>query len=331
MNPIFLSGLNWTCYPYGICAAVSALLALLLMSALAHGTRQPRSVIPCFGALGILLGVIFARLLYVLVNLSIYTETFENPLLMLRLSDGGFSMAGLLMGLILAAAITARIHHCPVWDVLNLAAPAVFLLVAGLRFGESFTEMGIGKVVQKEEIAKALPFLFSQESFGVLTEYRLKVWLCEGIVDLLLCGALCCRLLSNHRKGEATRGETALLFAMLYGATQLLLESLRDDQHMTLLFVKVEQLGAALLCLMALGILLRRVNDVSRLLYWVLAILAIGGAVLVEFSLDGRVTFGRPTHLRDWLILLGMSGVLFALPCLLMKRLHREKSEEMLS
>lgn len=320
-----IPGLGFPVYGYGLFAAIGILLAALWMLPSARRSRMPRGSVCLFLLLGTVLGLLGSRLLFCVFNMDVFTETFENPWLMLKISDGGFSMTGLLLGLFLAGCLSARIAHVTKWQILNLAVPGICLLIMMLRLGERFTDIGIGKALQAEALGRSVPFLFSEETFGILTEYRLKVWLYEAITAGVLFILLAVIYHRDLQSGEPTPGRCALRFAILYGSSQILWESMRDDQHMMLWMAKFGQIGAALLCLAALGVLLHRASSVKKTLYWVLAVLCLGIAALVEFSLDGRITIGHPTHLRDWIILLFCAGGLYLLPRLLEKRIEREK------
>ena len=87
------------------------------------------------------------------------------------------------------------------------------------------------------------PRLFLESRMGVLVEYRLNVWRYEMIMAIVIFVAalVCYRVLKNHA------GDTALVVFSLYGASQILWESMRDDGHMLIIFLRVGQLAAFLL------------------------------------------------------------------------------------
>ena len=127
--------------------------------------------------------------------------------------------------------------------------------------------------------------------------------------------------LAMQPKLRRREGDTALFFFSLWGASQILLESMRDDGHMLLIFLRVGQLAAALAPLIACGFLTRRSMPArSKWIAWILLILCAGAIVVLEFSLDGRLTFGTPTLLRDYSIMAAVCAVMFAVPCTLLMR-----------
>ena len=94
-------------YSYGLCAAVGA--ALLLIGMRLVGRDLPNGTVSVFGVLGMLFGIVFARALYCAVNWNDFMYNYENPMLALRFFDGGMSLPGAIAGMVLAAAVTARL------------------------------------------------------------------------------------------------------------------------------------------------------------------------------------------------------------------------------
>jgi len=302
--------LGLTGHSYGLFAALAAAVLMLGMR-LAGAQKLPAGTASIFTALGIALGVAGARILYCACNVTTFTETFENPWLMLSFFDGGFSLPGLIAGLVLAAAITARVMKTRMADVLDAACVPAGLSIALLRFGEPFTDLGVGKAVQEGFATANLPWLFSMSRMGVAVEYRLNVWAYEAVAGIVI---FLCVLILSKRLGKIS-GHTALFFASLFGASQILFESMRDDGHMLLIFLRVGQLGAALLPIIACIILCRKESRAVKTATWLEVLVCVIGVVILEFSLDGRLTFGTPSLLRDYSIMAVLCAILFAHPC----------------
>ena len=307
--------LGLTGHAYGLCAALAALV-LMAGVRIAGGKKLPEGTAGVFTLLGIVLGVAGARLVFCLANITTFTEMYENPWLMLRFFDGGLSMPGLIAGLVAAAAITARIMKTRMADVLDAASVPAGLCIALMRFGEQFTDLGVGKAVEEGFATANLPWLFSMSRMGVAVEYRLNVWAYEaaaGVVIFALMVLLARRL--------STSGDKALFFAAVFGASQIIFESMRDDGHMLLIFLRVGQLGAAALLIAASAMLTKRAGRLCRTAMWIDTAACVLGVVLLEFSLDGRLTFGNPTLLRDYLLMTVLCVNMVMYPCwLLLKR-----------
>lgn len=322
--------LGMTVYPYGLCIAVGTLAALVVMGVMGYFRRLPAGTVRVFGLLGIPLGILFARLFFCAFNLGVFMETYENPWLMLRFFDGGFSMTGLLCGLVLSAYLTSRLIKARFGEVLDCLAGALGLLIFAVCAGQGYTELGVGKVVEESWVTHSLPFLFLQEQMGVNVEYRMAAYRYEAAAGLLLfAAALCLFRPAGAKKGLRT-GDLSLILFSLYGAMQTLLESLRDDGHMMITFLRIAQLAAALMPLIATGILSRRYARLTeqknhRLAgTWIALALCMLGLVLLEFSLDGRLTWGQPSMARDYGIMFALCGVMAAMPCSLCRTLNQK-------
>ena len=306
-------------YAYGMYAAIGAALLLFGMSRV--GKDLPKGTAGVFGVLGMVFGIVLARALYCAVNWNDFAYNYENPMLAFRFFDGGMSMAGLIAGLVLAAAVTAKLVKVRFAQVMDALAVPFGLLIWALRTGEQYTELGVGAAVEENFFTAHMPWLFVESRMGVMVDYRLKVWLYEVIMAIVLfiVAVACCRKLKNHA------GDTAIVVFSLYGASQILLESMRDDGHMLIIFLRVGQLAAFLMPLICCGILSRRVKDKKAVaIAWLAMILCVGAVAALEFSLDGRLTFGNPTLARDWSLMAVACAAMFATVCTLLRKARKQ-------
>lgn len=321
-------------YAYGLCASLSALALLLLMGVLGYKRGLRTGSVRIFGLIGIPLGILLARVFYCLIDFGIFTDYYENPWLMLCFFDGGLSMAGLFCGLVLAAFITARATKQPAGELMDVLCAPLGLSIAILRFGEQFTDLGVGKAVSGGWLTASAPWLFVQSRMGVLVEYRLNAWLYEAVVALVIFVITMWVCTALHRRKSNHSGDVALFFIALYGASQIMLESIRDDGHMLVVFLRVSQVLAACLPVTAMGVLTRRYVRIrgranARVwLSWGAMLLCIAGLVLLEFSLDGRLSWGHASMGRDYALVAVLCAGMFVLPASLMwtlnRRLYRE-------
>lgn len=317
-----------TVYPFGIFAAVGTLLMLGAMGVLGFLRGLPAGTVRVFGLLGIPLGVLGARVGFCLFNFSLFSETYGNPWLALNFFDGGLSMTGLLCGLVLAAFLAARMKQARLGDVTDAMSVALGLLLAMLCAGNAFTELGVGKVVQESALTNHAPWLFLSQRAGVNVEYRMAVYRYQAMAAVLLFGVTLTLFLCKRGRKAMRTGDLTLVAFSLYGAMQTLLESLRDDGHMTVTFLRIAQLASALMPVLATFILSRRYarmkppNDHRVLWTWLALAVCIIGLVLLEFSLDGRLAWGEPSMGRDYAIMAVLCILLAAAPCSLCYTLH---------
>lgn len=318
-----------TGYRLGLFTAIGVLLLLAAMLLLARKRKiQPASV--CVLAIcGMVCGIVFARLFYCLINLSEFVEAYENPLLMLRFFDGGLSVAGLLCGLLVAVPLAAAVCKEKCAELADLLFVPMGLLFAFVYLGQQDTGLGIGKIVEEGSLTAAMPWLFLSERMGINVEYRMLVYLYQAALCLLMALVMLPLYLVWQKKDGFRAGETAMVSLSLYGAAMVVLESLRDDGHMLIIFLRIGQVVAALLPMVSLIVLTSRCRrllgkaNASYVLAWVCVILYIAGIAILEFALDGRLAMVEATAGQYYAVMAALSALMAVLVFLMHGRVMR--------
>lgn len=307
-----------TGYRLGLCAAIGMLALFVAMLLLAKGRKVEPSAVCVLTLAGGVLGIVFARLLYCLVNLSDFIDAYENLWLTLRFFDGGLSLSGLLIGLLLAVPLTAAITKEKAADLLDILCVPMGLLLCALYMGQQDTGLGIGKVVEEGTLTQAMPWLFLCERMGVNVEYRMLVFLYQAIFSGLIAVVMMVVYLRAQKKSGFCSGETAWLSLAVYGAVMVVMESLRDDGHMQMIFLRIGQVTSALLPIIAIILLSSRHCKLAgkatgRAIFgWFAIALLVAGIVVLEFALDGRLASGELTagHFYLCMVLLCLLAVI---------------------
>lgn len=220
---------------YGIECALSLLVMLIVA-----GLRCRRRGIGCDTWLRLCVAVIplsliFSRLFFGLTAMGMGDMT--SPLQILYAWDGGASLSGAFTGAVLAAFLVEKICKVPhgqLMDGLALGAPLAVLIV---RLSEMPLEyMGKGRMVDTE----FLSFL------GKMTDDCHPVFLYEALWAVVI-GAV----LFFYAKKATHSGDILLTFMTLYGSAQMLFESLRDDGHMIIYYIRINQLTSLAMVLIA--------------------------------------------------------------------------------
>ena len=233
-------------YTFGLWVAFGMLLAVVMLALLLKkkkaGTAALQSV------LTISLGLVFSRFLYGITDDTIGQS---SPLwVLVRLNLGGYSLYGALGGAILAAWLTAKLSKQRFIDCLDPVAPAFLLFVICERLGEGT----LGEVLEgfgwsRELIYSELPgtvFSITDGNAWYLATWRMEALIAAVLFVLVLRWSL---------KKQNSR-PPFICFMLLYGSTQIIMESLRHDLHMTLIsFVRVEQILSMVLLGVAVIIL----------------------------------------------------------------------------
>lgn len=321
-----------TGYRLGLCAAVG-MLALFAAMLLLAKKRNVQPVSICVLTLaGTVLGIAFARLLYCLVNLSDFTDAYENLWLTLRFFDGGLSLSGLLVGLLLAVLLTAAITGEKSAELLDILCVPMGLLLCALYLGQQDTGLGIGKIVEEGRMTEIFPWLFLCERMGVNVEYRMLVYLYQAILSCLIAVAMLLVYLAAQKKAGFRSGETGWLSLALYGAAMVVLESLRDDGHMQMIFLRIGQVVAALLPIIAILLLSSRLNRMlgkvsgRSVFSWLAILVFVAGIVVLEFALDGRLPVTGLTTGHFYLLMILICLLVVAATCMLYSSVRKQRA-----
>ena len=265
-------------YAFGLYVAVGLALGLLLLAFLLNKNKAKPGTAPLTGALAMGCGFVLSRLFFGFMDESL-GQTM--PLwAMLQVNTGGYSMMGALIGACFGAVMSARLTRQSPARLLDYLAPCLLLFAAGERLGEGCVEeFGVSRFLS-DELFKG-SFLAEETDFGL----RLNTYIIESAVMLILSILLFLDI-SDKRKA----GNTFIKFMLLFGGAQILLESLRYDQHMTIkAYVKLQQVIAMMLLGMGVIILaIRGWRQHRKLAVAALAFipLCVGAGVGIEFMID---------------------------------------------
>ncbi len=276
-------GLPVTGFGLGMAGALLASLAAEL--AWCRARKVAYGVFIRFAALAVPLTLLCSRLLFVLAESTYYITTLSNPALALRFWDGGYSLVGALLGMLLAAWAAEKLMRVPgrlLVDGLALALPAGILVE---RLCETGTGMGMGRSIA----TPALMFLGVEDVYT--GEWVHPVYLYEAALAAIIGLALLAWVL--RRQGDiGAPGDLCGVFLLLFGVTQMVMECLRNDLHMVVHFVPVQQVAELLMVLAVLAHWwkrLRRAQGVKKgrtLLVWPVTAVCVGVAVAMEFLVD---------------------------------------------
>ncbi len=261
-----------------------ALLAILLGAVpVARMRRMAYSAFIRMAVVCIPMSWLMSRLMYVLANCTYYITTLSNPVLALRFWDGGYSVAGAILGLWLGALLASKWAHVDTADMLDAVSYGIPLGLLVERLSESGTGMGLGRAITYE----CLNFLGIDDGMGDLVH---PVYRYEAVVAVIIFLALTVLLL--RRRDRLPKGDLTLVLMSLMGTTQTVLESLRNDGHMVVHFVRIQQVIFLVLAVIAFGVYLRRAvqkgcfQKKTQWILWLVTILCVAVGVYMEFRVD---------------------------------------------
>ena len=280
-NVLFtVSELPVTLYALCIVLSLAAGLAAFALNQKKHGLRSDTAEI--FALLALPLGLLGARLFYCLCRLMLYVEMGLDGAL--RLWEGGYALWGAVGGAVIAALLTAKITRQSAVKLLDaLAAPAA-LTIALARFSEFANGEGIGLEVYNPMLQR-FPIAVYNADWDT---WFYAIFILEGTVALGMALLL-------HFSRMTRPGSKAKMLMILYCAAQILLESLRRDNFLRWLFVRVSQLTAVLvLGGMMFWALYRwvkapqadRMPRKRLIINWVTFLACVGICIAMEFAVD---------------------------------------------
>ncbi len=252
-------------YRFGLFVLLGTAAAAAVAGFLCWAKRTRKGTAPMLVLLSMLLGGACSRIAFCLMDLE-EVGTFFPLKYWLRLTGGGWSMMGLIAGVLLAARLTAALTRQKAGLLMDIAACAL----PGFMLAERLGEGGVPEFDYSRRLSTAL----LNNTFLTFSDYDgwyLATWKLAAIVMGILIPVLILDLARSRRDGD-----TCLLFLLLFGGCSVLLESLRYDHFLTVhSFVGLQHVLAAVILAAGVYTLCARTADrKARLLPG-----ALGGAV----------------------------------------------------
>lgn len=264
---------------FGVMVSIGALMGMVL--AVCLGRKAPginaMLSLSAFVLVGALLG---ARLLYCLTMLDFILVDLGGAGFIPQLWQGGYTLYGGVLGGGAGVWLYARITRQKAAPLMDLAAAGGALALVFIRAGEFFTNQGLGEYIMEESMHR---FPFAVQS--VYEDWQIPIFLYEALAALVIT------LVLVRMKGRRPSGCMAETFIILLGVTQIILESLREDEFIRFGFVRLNMLAAAFT--MA-PVFAKRIASMVKEQGWhpwqiirlVLFLLGVVLVILIEFALD---------------------------------------------
>ena len=213
---------------------------------------------------------------------------------MTNYAEGGYALMGVFLGCVLAAALTRVIClHRNLPEMLDAMSMAACAGMAVGRLSALFNASDRGQVL---ESFRSLPIASPvNNAVSGAVEYRLATFALQSMVALALFIGLAVFYNKGQKRGKLRDGDTCLLFLLLYGASQVVLDSTRYDSlfFRSNGFVSVVQVLGAVALVLAVILFSRRMVKARglrawQIFLWLLIGIAIGGAGYMEYYVQRR-------------------------------------------
>ncbi len=228
-NPVAFNVFGLDIMWYGIVIAAAMVLAVIITYRRApiHNISSEKTL--DFVLICIPMGVIGARLYYVIFDWSYYAGDFYK---MINIRGGGLAIhGGLILGF-LTAFILCRFWNIRPMNLLDLVAPAIAIAQSIGRWGNYFNSEAHGGPTN-------LPWAILVDGQTVHPTFLYESIWCFLLFIILI-------IVDNRRKFE---GQTFLLYGILYSIERFFVEGLRTDSLMIGPFKQAQLLSAAVFVL----------------------------------------------------------------------------------
>lgn len=219
---------------YGIIIGTAILLGFWIAAREAKRTGQNPEDYLDMGIIGVVVGIIGARLYYVIFSWDMYKD---NLLDIFNLREGGLAIYGGVIGAVIAVFVLARWKHLSPFLIFDTVTLAILNGQMLGRWGNFFNREAFGEYTDSL-FAMRLP-LDAVRSSDVTEQMRLHMERIDGVSYIqvhptFLYESLWCMvlliILFAYRKHKKYEGELFLLYLFGYGLGRLWIEGLRTDQ-----------------------------------------------------------------------------------------------------
>ena len=248
---------------YGITIAVAILFAMLLVFVRARHSGQDVNDYENLAILGIIFGIIGARIYYVIFSWSDYREDIKS---VFNIRQGGLAIYGGIIAGFLTAYLYAKVKKLSFWqiaDTVCIGFPAGQMIG---RWGNFFNREAFGEYTDSL-FAMRLP-IDAVRAGDVTDRMREHITAVDGVRTIqvhptfLYESAWCLVILvillvMSYRGKNLFTGQVFLTYLGLYGLGRVLIEGLRTDQ-LKVGPVAVSQVLSGVLVILCFGLILRR-------------------------------------------------------------------------
>ena len=234
-------------YWYGLLLAIGVLLAIVLAHFESRRKQMPKDTAIDLCLIALPLGVVGARIAYVLMNLKQFKGRAVEAF---YIWDGGLAAIGAIILALIGILIYARKKRCCPLKLLDIITPGITAALAISAWGYFFNQEFYGPLVTSSAL-KWFPLCvkLSNGEIHLALFFYLFVWL------VLLFAFLWFWL----RKRAKHNGDVTLAFILFYSLALAVLSALRQDGFSRYLFPQIG--GALVFAITLIFLIARRVRE----------------------------------------------------------------------
>ena len=234
---------------YGIIIVVGMMLAIYLTTKEADKRDVSEDFIIDTAFWTIPIGIIGARLYYVLFELNVY---LNDPIRIFYIWEGGLAIYGGIIAGFLTFYYRSQKENVPILLLTDIVTPYLLLAQGIGRWGNFVNQEAHGGEVTRQFLEKLMLPEFIIEGMNIGGTYYHPTFLYESVWSLIGVAVI---LLIRNREKLLLRGEATSAYLIWYGIGRLFIEGMRTDSLYLGAF-RVSQIVSVVIILLGIGIIL---------------------------------------------------------------------------
>ncbi len=296
MNPILIEVGPFTITWYALFIVTGIAIGYYFMIRLFEKAGIDRDQFDYAGVVGVILGIIGARIYYVLFNLEYYLDNLNE---IIRIDQGGLAIhGGIIAGFIWAFYYTNK-HKINKFYVADCLALAFMIAQAIGRWGNFVNKEAYGAATTREFLEKLYLPEFIIEGMNIAGIYYQPTFLYESIWNVI--GFIIGYFVIF--KSKLKRGSTFVFYLVWYSIGRIFIESLRTDS-LYLGEIRIAQLISVVMIILGIAVFLylnffQKQNDVKMIV--ATTIVVKNDTILLIKKNQGSYKYGMPGGKSEYL------------------------------
>lgn len=248
MNPVFLDLGIFKIYWYSITMLTAILVGSTIFYKEAKRQKFDEEFLNNLLFYGIIIGIVGARIYYVLFNLKYY---MQNPIEIIEVWNGGLAIHGAIIAGMAWFIYYSHKHHKSPFKLLDIAVPGLLAAQAIGRWGNFFNQEAHGTIVTLKTLQNQyIPnfIIKGMKVSGTTNQYYIPTFYYEFLWNLL---GFIIMLIVRKKKKLKTGQMTGIYFAW-YSFGRFFIESMRTDSLMLGSHIRIAMLVSAILFIFGL-------------------------------------------------------------------------------
>lgn len=234
---------------YSFFILIAIFIAFFIIKKEAQKKKIPEEFIMNLFFYGVLIGILGARIYYVIFNISYY---LKNPQEILMIWNGGLAIHGAIISTLIFLIIYSKKNNIKPLLMTDIIVIGLILAQAIGRWGNFFNQEAFGRIVSLKTLQNLHLPNFIIKGMYIDGLYREPTFFYESVLSII--GFIILLLLRKYQKIKT--GQLTSVYLIWYGIERLIIESFRSDSLM-LGNLKVAQLVSIIAIISGLYLLIK--------------------------------------------------------------------------